>query len=103
MDLDPTTGSNIDLGIKNNKDPIYSFKVRDKVIEINTFRVVITLSNPKIALPKYEAWGVYLRWCLQENVPNSLYSDCIRLKREGEDPSVFAGTGLKEQTSVFIM
>jgi methylmalonyl-CoA mutase len=24
---------------------------------------------PKIALPKYKAWGDILRWCLQENVP----------------------------------
>src|SRR5690606_38810144 len=79
------------------KDPVYSFKVRHKEIKIATHTESLSHSQiPKIALPKYEAWGDILRWCLQENVPGEFpyTSGLYPFKREGEDPSrMFAGEG----------
>jgi methylmalonyl-CoA mutase len=55
---------------------------------------------PKIALPKYKAWGDILRWCLQENVPGEYPPLVYILSREGEDPSrMFAGEGGPERTN----
>ncbi|WKK66767.1 methylmalonyl-CoA mutase family protein [Lutimonas zeaxanthinifaciens] len=82
---------------------IYKFQVRDKVIEIKTKDT--TLSNlqiPKIALPKYRAWGDLLLWILQENVPGEFpYTAGIYpFKRTGEDPTrMFAGEGGPERTN----
>ena len=89
--------------VNKYKIPIYSFKVRDKVIEIKT--QTTSLSNnqiPKIALPKYEAWGDILKWNLQENVPGEFpfTAGLYPFKREGEDPSrMFAGEGGPERTN----
>ncbi|EDO27556.1 predicted protein [Nematostella vectensis] len=56
--------------VKKYKDPIYSFKVRDKEINIETHTESLSHTQiPKVALPKYQAWGDVLRWNLQENVP----------------------------------
>ena len=52
------------------KNPVYSFKVRDKEIKIATHTESLSHSQiPKVALPKYQAWGDILKWNLQENVP----------------------------------
>ena len=106
MDLDPYNWEVIltwDEKVNKYKDPIYSFKVRDKVIEIKTHSESLSHSQiPKIALPKYEAWGDLLRWCLQENVPGEFpfTSGLYPFKREGEDPSrMFAGEGGPERTN----
>ncbi|MGB6268310.1 MAG: cobalamin-dependent protein, partial [Olleya sp.] len=56
--------------VNKYKNPIYSFKVRDKEIKIETHTESLShLQIPKVALPKYQAWGDILKWCLQENVP----------------------------------
>ena len=56
--------------VEKYKKPIYTFKVRDKEINIETHTKSLSHSDiPKIALPKYRAWGDLLRWNLQENVP----------------------------------
>ena len=85
------------------KNPIYSFKVRDKEIKIATHTESLSHSQiPKVALPKYQAWGDILRWCLQENVPGEFpfTSGLYPFKREGEDPSrMFAGEGGPERTN----
>ncbi|OYU84306.1 MAG: methylmalonyl-CoA mutase [Flavobacterium sp. BFFFF2] len=85
------------------KDPVYSFKVRDKLIQIQTHTESLSHSQiPKIALPKYQAWGDILRWCLQENVPGAFpfTSGLYPFKREGEDPTrMFAGEGGPERTN----
>ncbi|SCY87947.1 methylmalonyl-CoA mutase family protein [Flavobacterium caeni] len=85
------------------KNPVYSFKVRDKEIKIATHTESLSHSQiPKVALPKYEAWGDILRWCLQENVPGEFpfASGLYPFKREGEDPSrMFAGEGGPERTN----
>jgi methylmalonyl-CoA mutase len=85
------------------KEPIYSFKVRDKEIKIETHTQSLSHTEiPKIALPKYEAWGDLLHWNLQENVPGEFpyTAGLFPFKREGEDPTrMFAGEGGPERTN----
>ncbi len=89
--------------VQKYKDPIYSFKVRDKEIKIETHTESLSHSQiPKVALPKYQAWGDILRWCLQENVPGEFpfASGLYPFKRTGEDPTrMFAGEGGPERTN----
>ncbi|TDW52504.1 methylmalonyl-CoA mutase [Flavobacterium sp. 270] len=106
MDLDPYNWEiilNWDEKVNKYKNPVYSFKVRDKEIKIATHSESLShLQIPKIALPKYEAWGDILRWNLQENVPGEFpfASGLYPFKREGEDPSrMFAGEGGPERTN----
>ena len=84
-------------------DPVYSFKVRNKEISIQTHTESLShLQIPKIALPKYEAWGDVLLWNLQENVPGEYpyTSGIYPFKRTGEDPArMFAGEGGPERTN----
>lgn len=105
-DLDPYNWEVIttwDEKVNKYKNPIYSFKVRDKEIKIQTHSESLShLQIPKIALPKYEAWGDILRWVLQENVPGEFpfTSGLYPFKREGEDPTrMFAGEGGPERTN----
>jgi methylmalonyl-CoA mutase len=92
-----------DEKVNKYKNPIYSFKVRDKEIKIATHTESLSHSQiPKVALPKYQAWGDILRWCLQENVPGEFpfTAGLYPFKREGEDPSrMFAGEGGPERTN----
>ena len=89
--------------VNKYKNPLYCFKVRDKEIKIKTHTE--SLSNtqiPKVALPKYQAWGDILRWTLQENVPGEFpyTSGLYPFKRTGEDPArMFAGEGGPERTN----
>ncbi|WP_288955411.1 methylmalonyl-CoA mutase family protein, partial [uncultured Polaribacter sp.] len=85
------------------KNPIYTFKVRDKEIKIETHSESLSHSRiPKVALPKYQAWGDLLKWNLQENVPGEFpyTSGLYPFKRTGEDPTrMFAGEGGPERTN----
>ena len=106
MDLDPYNWEiilNWNHKIAKYKNPIYTFKVRDKEINITTHTESLSHTQiPKIALPKYEAWGDLLRWNLQENVPGEFpfTAGLYPFKREGEDPSrMFAGEGGPERTN----
>ena len=48
----------------------FIYKVRDKEIKQPLYYTSLSqLRIPKIALPKYEAWGDILRWLLTENLP----------------------------------
>jgi methylmalonyl-CoA mutase len=89
--------------VNTYKNPIYSFKVRDKEIKIETHTESLSHSQiPRVALPKYQAWGDILRWCLQENVPGEFpyTSGLYPFKRTGEDPArMFAGEGGPERTN----
>jgi methylmalonyl-CoA mutase len=89
--------------VNKYKNPVYSFKVRDKEIKIQTHTESLSHSQiPKVALPKYQAWGDILKWNLQENVPGEFpfASGLYPFKREGEDPSrMFAGEGGPERTN----
>lgn len=106
MDLDPYNWEVIttwDAKVNKYKEPIYSFKVRGKEIKIETHTESLSHSQiPKVALPKYQAWGDILRWCLQENVPGEFpyASGLYPFKRTGEDPTrMFAGEGGPERTN----
>ncbi|MEJ7643962.1 MAG: methylmalonyl-CoA mutase family protein [Chryseolinea sp.] len=89
--------------LKRYKDPLFSFKVRDKTIGIQTHVTSLSQSSiPKVELPSYNGWGDLLRWNLRENVPGEFpYTAGIYpFKREGEDPTrMFAGEGGPERTN----
>ncbi|MBU2951571.1 methylmalonyl-CoA mutase family protein [Tamlana agarivorans] len=89
--------------VNTYKNPIYSFKVRDREIKIETHTESLSHTQiPKVAFPKYQAWGDVLRWCLQENVPGEFpfTSGLYPFKRKGEDPArMFAGEGSPERTN----
>ncbi len=106
MDLDPYNWEvilNWNAKVSMYKNPVYSFKVRDKEIKIQTHTESLSHSQiPKVALPKYQAWGDILQWVLQENVPGEFpfTSGLYPFKREGEDPTrMFAGEGGPERTN----
>jgi len=87
----------------NYQNEYFVFKVRDKEIKIKTHSESLSHSQiPKVAVPKFEAWGEILQWALQENFPGSFpYTAGIYpFKREGEDPTrMFAGEGAPERTN----
>jgi methylmalonyl-CoA mutase len=85
------------------KNPEFKFKVRDKVLTLETHTESLSHSQiPKIATPKYTGWGDILKWSLQENVPGEFpfTAGLFPFKREGEDPTrMFAGEGGPERTN----
>jgi methylmalonyl-CoA mutase len=89
--------------VQRYKAPVYTFKVRDKEINIQTHTESLSHSQiPKVSLPKFSSWGDILRWTLQENVPGEFpYTAGIYpFKRTGEDPTrMFAGEGGPERTN----
>jgi methylmalonyl-CoA mutase len=106
MNLDPHNFEHIQnwaAKVKTYKDHQYVFKVRDKEIKIDTHSESLSHQQiPKVALPKYTAWGDLLTWILQENVPGEFpyTSGLYPFKRTGEDPSrMFAGEGGPERTN----
>lgn len=106
MDLDPYHWDSIinwESKVQKYKDPVYSFKVRDKEIKIETHTKSLSqVDIPKIVLPKYQAWGDLLRWTLQENVPGEFpyTAGLYPFKRTEEDPTrMFAGEGGPERTN----
>ena len=106
LNLDPYNWEMItrwDEKVNRYKNPIYSFKVRDKEIKIETHTESLShLQIPKVSLPKYQAWGDILRWTLQENVPGEFpfAAGLYPFKRTGEDPArMFAGEGGPERTN----
>ena len=88
---------------QNYKNEHFIFKVRDKEIKIVTHSESLSHTLvPKIAMPKYKAWGEILRWNLKENVPGEFpyAAGVFPFKREGEDPTrMFAGEGGPERTN----
>ena len=88
---------------KKYHEKIFKFRVRDKELSIETQSTSLSGSSiPKIALPKYEAWGDLLKWQLQENLPGEFpfTAGLFPFKREGEDPTrMFAGEGGPERTN----
>jgi methylmalonyl-CoA mutase len=106
LDLDPRNLlviENWEAKKKLFSNEFYEFKVRDKVLKIATHYESLSHSQiPKIASPKYTAWGDILKWNLQENFPGDFpYTAGIYpFKREGEDPTrMFAGEGGPERTN----
>jgi methylmalonyl-CoA mutase len=84
-------------------DEYYIFKVRNKELKIKTHTESLSHTQvPKVAVPRYEAWGEILKWALTENFPGEFpYAAGIYpFKREGEDPTrMFAGEGGPERTN----
>ena len=106
LNLDPYNWEVItswDEKVNKYKNPIYTFKVRGKEINIETHTESLSHSQiPKVSLPKYQAWGDILKWVLQENVPGEFpyTSGLYPFKRTGEDPArMFAGEGGPERTN----
>ncbi|MCD6019243.1 MAG: methylmalonyl-CoA mutase [Bacteroidetes bacterium] len=106
LDLDPYNLLMIENWEAKKKlfsSEFYEFKVRDKVLKIATHYESLSHTQiPKIASPKYTAWGDILKWNLQENFPGDFpYTAGIYpFKREGEDPTrMFAGEGGPERTN----
>lgn len=85
------------------KNPVYSYKVRNKEFHIDTHSKSLSQTDiPKISLPRYESWGDILLWNLQENVPGEFpfTAGLFPFKRTGEDPTrMFAGEGGPERTN----
>ena len=86
------------------RDEQFSYKVRDKTIEVETSHESLSGTQvPKVALPRYEDWGDLpalasdRRTCpARSRSPPA----CSRFKRAGEDPTrMFAGEGGPERTN----
>ncbi len=88
---------------RHYQDEYYVFRVRDKEIKIKTHSESLSHTQvPKVAVPRFEAWGEILQWALTENFPGEFpYAAGIYpFKREGEDPTrMFAGEGGPERTN----
>lgn len=106
LDLDPKNKALLE-GWEEKKaqylGEYYTFKVRNKELKIKTHTESLSHSQiPKVAVPKFEAWGEILLWALSENFPGEFpYAAGIYpFKREGEDPTrMFAGEGGPERTN----
>jgi len=106
LDLDPKNLhllQNWEAKKRHFQDEYYVFRVRDKEIRIKTHSESLSHTQvPKVAVPKFEAWGEILQWALSENFPGEFpYAAGIYpFKREGEDPTrMFAGEGGPERTN----
>lgn len=106
LNLDPKNRIIIetwDKKISTYKSEYYLYKVRDKELKIKTHTESLSHSQiPKVAVPRFKAWGDILRWALQESFPGDFpYTAGIYpFKREGEDPTrMFAGEGGPERTN----
>ncbi len=81
----------------------YRYTVRNREIVIDTHTTSLSGSAiPKVVLPRFEAWGEWLQWSLQENVPGEFpyTAGLYPFKRTGEDPTrMFAGEGGPERTN----
>jgi methylmalonyl-CoA mutase len=106
LDIDPKNKALLDQWESKKKkytDEYYTFQVRDKEIKIKTHTESLSHSQiPKVAVPRYKAWGEILQWCLMENFPGEFpfAAGIYPFKREGEDPTrMFAGEGGPERTN----
>ena len=106
IDLDPKNLhilQNWESKKRHYQDEFYIFRVRDKEIKIKTHTESLSHSQvPKVAVPRFEAWGEILKWALTENFPGEFpYAAGIYpFKREGGDPTrMFAGEGGPERTN----
>ena len=106
LDLDPHNWKLLEEWpekVKKYRDLGFSYQVRGKEIKIETHSETLSHTQiPKVALPRYEAWGDLLKWNLQENVPGEFpyTAGVFPFKRKGEDPTrMFAGEGGPERTN----
>jgi methylmalonyl-CoA mutase len=88
---------------KSVTDEVNEYKVRDKVICVENYRVSLSHQKiPKVAPPKTRDWGDQLRFLMRENLPGYYpYTGGVYpYRRTGEDPTrMFAGEGTPERTN----
>ncbi len=106
LGLDPKNRKLIDEWkekVQSYKNDEYVYQVRDKDVKVKTYYESLShIKVPKIASPRFSAWGDVLQWNLQENFPGEFpyTSGVFPFKREGEDPTrMFAGEGGPERTN----
>ncbi len=89
--------------VKALKEEIFTFMVRDKELKIKTHTESLSHTQvPKIATPRFEAYGDLLKWLLSENLPGEFpfAAGIYPFKRQEEDPTrMFAGEGGPERTN----
>jgi methylmalonyl-CoA mutase len=88
MDLDPYNWEIIltwNEKINKYKDPVYTFKVRDKEIKMPTHTESLSFSNPENSLTEVQSLGDILRWCLEKFLEN-IRSPLVYILSEREDP-----------------
>lgn len=92
-----------DKKVKNYYDDVYSYKVRNREIQTETFTISLSMNRiPRISIPSYKGYGDILRWSLQENVPGEFpyTAGVFPFRRQNEDPTrMFAGEGGPEKTN----
>ncbi|WP_426271210.1 methylmalonyl-CoA mutase family protein [Dyella kyungheensis] len=88
---------------KSVTDEVNEYKVRDKVIRVENYRVSLSHQKiPKVSPPKTKDWGDLLRFLKRENLPGHYpYTGGVYpYRRTGEDPTrMFAGEGTPERTN----
>ena len=88
---------------KSVTDEVNEYKVRDKVIRVDNYRVSLSHQKiPKVSPPKTNNWGDQLRFLMRENLPGHYpYTGGVYpYRRSGEDPTrMFAGEGTPERTN----
>ncbi|RDI99912.1 methylmalonyl-CoA mutase [Dyella solisilvae] len=88
---------------KSVTEAVNEYKVRDKVIRVENYRVSLSHQKiPKVAPPKTKDWGDQLRFLMRENLPGYYpYTGGVYpYRRTGEDPTrMFAGEGTPERTN----
>ncbi len=106
LDFDPRNRAILDGWDQKKaryRTPEYRYEVRGQEIKVQTHTESLSHTQvPRVALPKYEAWGEILRWSLQENVPGEFpyTAGLFPFKRRWEDPTrMFAGEGGPERTN----
>ena len=89
--------------VKRYQDEYYVYQVRGKDIKVKTHTESLSHTLiPKIAVPRFKAWGEILHWVLQENFPGKFpyTAGVYPFKRTEEDPTrMFAGEGGPERTN----
>ncbi len=82
---------------------VYSYKVRDRVIEQPLKKVSLSgIQIKRVVIPQYNDWGERYKFLKLENVPGEFpyTAGVFPLKRDGEDPKrQFAGEGTPERTN----
>jgi methylmalonyl-CoA mutase len=80
-----------------------TYRVRDRDIRVaNTTETLSGTQLPKVAVPRFEAWGELARFLRAENLPGRFpfTAGVFPFKRDGEDPTrMFAGEGTPERTN----
>lgn len=106
LDLDPHNWKLVEEWegkLARYKADEFVYQVRGKDIKVKTYSETLAGTHiPKVALPRYKAWGDVLKWQLQENVPGEFpyTAGVFPFKRQGEDPTrMFAGEGGPERTN----